>query len=161
MKVSLSPAAPADTTAGLLSIGLFDGAELPEWLAGAPGAADVRSGFKKLTIVRPNQPGRVLVVGLGPESDFDAERARVAASFGVRQAQTYQARLLAWQVPGDERIAAALVTGTILTGYRFDRLRSSRDEDDPGAGPEELVIYGAEGAEGIVEIARISAETAR
>ena len=157
MQVRLSPSPAAETGAELLCVGVFEGSELPGWLAGAPGAGDVRAEFEKLTVLRPGPgaPERVLVVGLGSNEEFDAERARVAASFGVQQARRYEAATLAWEVPGDRGIAAALTGGTILSAYRFDRLKRESEESDDG--PRELLLHGAEGADEVVEVARVAA----
>jgi leucyl aminopeptidase len=159
VQVSLDPSPAQDSGAGLLCVGVFDGASPPEWLREAPGAADVRTSFKKLTMLRPPSPERVLVIGLGPVGDFDSERARVAASLGVRQAQRYGASELAWQVPGGAPIAAAITGGTILTAYRFNSLKSERGDDDEneGAGPVELILHGADGADELVAVARVAA----
>jgi leucyl aminopeptidase len=159
VQVALSDAPAPETAADLLCIGLFDGADLPEWLAGAPGADDVATAFEKLTVLRPERPRRVLVVGLGSADDFDPERARVAASLGARQAQRYEASRLGWEVPGDAPIAAAITAATILTAYRFDRLKSAAEEDsETDRGPDELILHGlADGAENVVETARVAA----
>ena len=49
------------------------------WPLPAPGAGDAKGGFKKLSMLHPVSPTRVLVVGLGKREEMDAERARVAA----------------------------------------------------------------------------------
>ena len=161
--VRLDAAAPEASSAELLCIGTFAGDELPGWLEDAPGAADVASGFKKLAMLRPTSGARVLVVGLGPREDFDAERARVAASFGVAQARRYEASEIAWAVPGDDpAVAAALTEGTILSAYRFDRLKTKAgepaDEPEPAKGPNELILLGdlGEQAGPAIETARIA-----
>jgi leucyl aminopeptidase len=156
VEVELNPAPASETEADVLCLGLFVDEELPGWLADAPGAADVRSKFKELTMIRPGSGSRVLVVGLGEEREFDAERARVAAALGVKQARRYRASSIAWLVPGDERIAAALTGGTILAAYRFDRLKTGNDDDAP-PGPALLELHGAEGAEELVATARVAA----
>jgi leucyl aminopeptidase len=156
VKVEVNPAPAAETDADLLCLGLFDEQALPGWLAGAAGAGDVRSKFKELTMLRPSSPARVLVVGLGEQEAFDAERARVAAGLGVRQGRRYRAASVAWEVPGDERIAAALTGGTILAAYRFDRLKTGAEDDRPD-GPGLLQLHGAEGAGELVATARVAA----
>jgi len=158
VKVEVNPAPAAEAEADLLCLGLFAEQALPGWLAGTAGASDVRSKFKELTMLRPDSPARVLVVGLGEQSAFDAERARVAAGLGVRQGRRYGASSLAWSVPGDERIAAALTDGTILAAYRFDRLKTG-DDDRPGD-PDLLQLHGAEGADELVATARVAAVAA-
>src|SRR5207237_9969406 len=46
--------------ADLHAIGLFDAEVLPEAFRDLPGAGDVRTAFKKLTLLRPDQPARLL-----------------------------------------------------------------------------------------------------
>jgi leucyl aminopeptidase len=158
VQVSLSPVPAEQTTADLLCVGLFEDEQLPEWLADAPGTVDVRAKAEKLTMLRPGAPARVLVVGLGTRSDFDPERARVAASFGVRQARRYEAAELAWLVPdGEPATAAAITAGTILAAYRFDRLKSEVAEDDSPRRPQRLLMHGADDAGKLVEVARVAA----
>ena len=165
MKVSLESSPARSTAAGLLCVGLFEGEDLPDWLAGTSGSDDVRAGFRKLTVLRPGDddtPERVLVVGLGKRDDFNSERARVAASHGVRQAQRYEIDALAWEVPtGSGPAACAIAGASILTAYRFDRLKSKPDPDRPG-GPGELLLHGVEDerAADILPVAIASAEGA-
>ncbi len=153
---------PEGADAGLVCVGLFDGEELPEALRDAPGAADARSGYRKLTVLRPERPQRVLVIGLGAKDDFEPERARVAAALAARQAGRYEARSIAWELPaeGDAAgIGAALVEGTVLGSYRFDRYK--QDDEDPPVRVESLALLGSAGelaAE--AEVARVAAEAA-
>jgi leucyl aminopeptidase len=160
----------ADVKADLHAVGLLDGEALPEAFRDLPGAGDVRTAFKRMTLLRPEHPERVLVVGLGKPGELDSERLRVAAALVVTEASRYEARTLAWELPqaaGDrlspEERAAAVVEGTVLASYRFDRFKS-RDPDDP-APPrlERLVLAG--GAEaavtaGSAEAARVTSEAA-
>jgi leucyl aminopeptidase len=162
MRLELTDGDPAASGADLLCIGIHDGEELPGWLADAAGAADVRTGWRELTLLRPGSPERVLVVGLGDRGDFDPERARVAAALASRRARRYGASDLAWVVPGHERkasVAAALTAGTILAGYRFDRYKRDRGEDD-GTGVETLTLIGAEDPDGFTATAKVAAEAA-
>ena len=63
----------------------------------------------------------MLVVGLGAREDFEPERARVAA---------------------------ALVEGTVLAGYRFDRYKAAEPDDEPRPNIESLTLLGAGDAAG-------------
>jgi leucyl aminopeptidase len=169
VEVSIDTGGAETTPAGLLCIGIFDGDDLPDWLADAPGAGDVRTGAKKLTVLRPatdGAPPRALVVGLGKRGDFDPERARVAASFGVRQAARYEVEAIAWEVPGGAPETACAIAGaSVLTAYRFDRLKSKPDPDsERGAGPKALLLHGVEDPDGtateLVAVAVAAAEGA-
>jgi leucyl aminopeptidase len=150
----------AEVDSDLLVVGVPEGAELPDPLSGAPGAGDVRDGFRKATLLYPDKPGRVLAVGLGKREDFDPERARVAAAIAAKRAAALEARSLALALPDSddsEATAAALVEGVILAGFRFDRFRKP-DEDDPKPPIEQLTILGPESLSTAVEVARVAAE---
>ena len=161
MKVSVSQPEIAAVDAGLLVVGLCEGEELPAELASARGAADAKGSFKKLTIAHPEQPDRVLVVGLGKRADLDAERARVAAALAAKEADRLGATSLAWVVPENadrDALAEGLVTGTILGGYRFDRFKSVDPEDPAPRGLDSLTLLAPAGVAGVAETARVCAE---
>jgi leucyl aminopeptidase len=149
------PAAEIDSD--LVCIGLCEGEELPEELRSARGAADARGGFKKLAILRPDAPERVLVVGLGRREELDPERLRVAAALAVKESRRYRAESISWSVPAIDAGESALVEGTVMAAYRFDRYRSGDDEEAPGLG--RLILSGVANPER-AEVARIVAEAA-
>jgi leucyl aminopeptidase len=160
----------ADVEADLHAMGLFDGDELWHAYRDLPGAHDVKTAFKKLTLLRPERPERLLVVGLGKREDLDAERLRVAAALAVIEAGRYEARTIAWALPepaNDHPVpevrAAAVVEGAVLASYRFDRFKS-RDPEDP-APPrlERLLLAVDDDASAIAEtaeVARVTSEAA-
>ncbi len=162
MRVQVADKSLSEVEDDLLAVMVFDGDELPEPLAGAPGSEDVKSSYRKATLVHPGTPRRALVVGLGDGADFTPERARVAAAIAARTAGSMDASSLALQGPdGDDpaATAAAMVEGAILASYRFDRFKS-KGEDDNGdtKGLEEITVIGAVGLAEVVEAARIGAE---
>src|SRR5215212_2103789 len=133
MKVEVKQAELAASEADLVAVGLFEEGELPAAVATAGGADSTRPGFKKLALLRPDGTPPVLVVGLGERGQLDAEKLRVAAAVAAKEAVRLEATSLAWALPeadDAEAAAAALVTGTILAAYRFDRFKSG-DGDDP------------------------------
>jgi leucyl aminopeptidase len=161
MKVSVSQLEIAAVDAGLLAVGLCEGEELPAELASAPGAADAKGSFKKLTVTYPEQPGRVLVVGLGKREDLDAERTRIAAALAAKEAAKLGATSLAWAVPEHadrDALAEGLVTGTILGAYRFDRFKSADPDDPAPKGPDSLTLLAPEEVAVPAEAARVCAE---
>jgi len=161
MKVAISQVKPDEVEADLLVVGLYEGETLPAELAAAPGADDAKGGFEKLALLRPEQPARALVVGLGKREDSEAERLRVAAAVAAKEAAELESPSLAWLLPpsdDDDAAAGALVTGTILAGYRFDRFRSSDPESPPPARPEALTLLGPASVADAAEAARICAE---
>jgi leucyl aminopeptidase len=102
-----------------------------------------------------------VVVGLGSRDDFEPERARVGAALATREAVSHEARTVAWAVPeAPERtaVAAALVEGTILAAYRFDRYRTPEDEPSPRI--DSLTLLGDAELSAPAEPARVAAEAA-
>lgn len=160
MRVELTEEPTAATEATLRCVGLFADEDLPPDLAGAPGAEDVRSKLKSLSVLRPRS-GRVLVVGLGERAEFDPERARVAAALAVRQARRLRTPRIAWDCPQGRSVPAALTSGTIMAAYSFDRLKSEAPDD--AFEPELLSLHGAsdpDHATATVPIAQAAAEAA-
>src|SRR3954452_17774557 len=159
MRVGVEQGELKEVVAGLLAVGLAEGGELPAPVGAAGGAGAAKAGFKKLSLLRPDGFPPTLVVGLGDRDELDAERLRVAAALAAKEAKRLDAASLAWALPesGDAAAtAAALVTGTILAAYRFDRFKSETDEEAPRL--ESLTILGpADLADG-AETARIVAE---
>jgi leucyl aminopeptidase len=161
MKVSVSQLELAAVDADLLAVGLCEGEELPPQLASARGAGDAKGGFKKLTTIHPESPGRVIVAGLGKREDLDAERARVAAALVAKEAAKLAVTSLAWALPGpddDAQLAEGLTTGTILGAYRFDRFKSV-DPDEPSPPQlDSLTLLAPDGVAAAAEVARVCAE---
>jgi leucyl aminopeptidase len=161
MKVSVSQSEITAIDTDLVAIGLCEGEELPEELASAPGADDAKGGFKKLTMVHPEQPARLLVVGLGKREGLDAERLRIAAALVAKEAARLKIGSLAWALPeGDEAeaLAEGIVTGTILGAYSFDEFKSTNADDPEPPSLDSLTLLGPESVAAAVEAARICAE---
>jgi leucyl aminopeptidase len=161
VKVEVRPDEITAVDADLLAIGLYEGEELPAELAAVPGAADAKGGSEKLSLLHPERPGRALVVGLGKREDADPERLRVAAALAAREASRLEAASVAWLPPPSDDVeaaAAALVTGTILAAYRFDRFKSVDPDSPAPARIESLTLLAPETLAGAAEAARICAE---
>jgi leucyl aminopeptidase len=161
MKVSVSQSEVSAVDADLVAIGLCEGEELPAGLASARGADDAKGGFKKVAMIHPDQPIRVLVAGLGKREDLDAEQLRVAAALVAKEAGKLSATSLAWVLPeGGEQdaLAEGIVTGTILGSYSFDQFKSV-DEDDPEPPAlDSLALLGPGSVAEAAETARVCAE---
>jgi leucyl aminopeptidase len=136
MQVSTTSRPGRERDADTVAIGLFEGeeahggapAELGELLA----SGEARPSFKALALGHA-QGKRWLIVGLGARKDFSPERARVAAAAARARAREISTRSLCWEVPaGGRDVAAALVEGTILGDYRFERYKSSPDAGGSG-----------------------------
>jgi leucyl aminopeptidase len=169
VKVEVRAGEIADLDDELLIAGLYEGEDLPEPLTGAPGADDALGELKKLSLVHPSSPSRALVVGLGRPDEMEPERLRVAAALAAKETAKLKATSVAWAFPWDSsRIedgtaADAIVTGTILGSYRFDRFRSADPEDPkPPRSIDSLALLALESAAAspIAELAA-AAEAAR
>jgi leucyl aminopeptidase len=159
MKVEVKQAELAGSGADVLGVGLFEGAELPAEIAATAGADDAQAGFKKLSLLRPDGFPPVVVVGLGARDEIDAEKLRVAAALATKEAKRLEAASLAWALPDGADAAAsaeALVTGTILASYRFDRFKSGNGDDSPRL--ESLTLLGPAEVEDVATVARVAAE---
>jgi leucyl aminopeptidase len=160
--VSARHGAPEDTSADTRVIGLFEGESLPEGPLGALSDSGEASGkLRKLAVAHEDGSRRVIVVGLGKRDELDAEKARVAAATAAGRARELSARSLSWAAPSGEGVAGALVEGTLLALYKFDRFKSSPGDDDPteAGGIESLEVASAEVDHGpAVDRARVLAE---
>jgi leucyl aminopeptidase len=152
----------SEIDADLVAVLLFDGEDLPEPLAGAPGSDDAKGGYRKAAQVFPEEGKRALVVGLGNRSEFEPERARVAGAIAARNAASHEASSLAIAGPesdGSRALATAAVEGAILASYRFDRFKSKKDDEDSDDGQlDEITVLGDSGISEAVEAARTGAE---
>jgi leucyl aminopeptidase len=137
--VTFTTDAPAQTEADTVAVALFEGEPAP---AGAPSevaeliaSGEARGAAKSLALAHA-QGKRWLTVGMGKRAELTPERARVAAAGARERAKEISTRTLCWSVEGLEEdvqglagVAAAVVEGTLLTDYRFDRYKSSSKED--------------------------------
>ena len=134
MKVAVSQVEIPAVDADLLAVGLCEGEELPAELASAPGAADAKGGFKKLAMLHPERPARVVASASASARSSTPSALRVAAALVAKEGGKLSAELArlgaARASDDDEALAEGLVTGTILGAYRFDRFKSA-DPDDP------------------------------
>jgi leucyl aminopeptidase len=164
MKIDVRQGSLQDADAALVAVGLYKDETLPEEVAGAPGADDAKGSFKTMTRLYPGSPERLLVVGLGERDGLDAEKLRVLAALVAAEAAKVEATSLAWALPAHEDEAAAaeaIVTGTILGTYRFDRFKGKGDEEDkPKARLESLTLIAPPELAGAAETARVYSEAA-
>jgi leucyl aminopeptidase len=160
MRVEVHEGDLLDAGTDLVVIGLHADEALPAAIAEAPGAAAAKGTFKALSAAFPEADPRVLVVGLGEREELSAERLRVAAALAVKEAARLQLGSLAWLAPDSlapELAAEAIVTGTILGSYRFDRFRGS-DPEEPPTRIDGLTVLAPDSAAAAAETARICAE---
>jgi leucyl aminopeptidase len=159
ISVSSRPGAPEDTAADTRVVGLFEGESLPSpALQALVELGEARPGLKKVAVAHEDAPGggqrRVLIAGLGKREELDHERARVAAAAVAGRARELGSVSLSWALPPGDGVAAALVEGTLLKLYSFDRFKSKREEN----GLESLEIAGDGVATEEVERARVASD---
>src|SRR5919199_5814788 len=162
MHVTATTAAPADSGADTLAVGVFEGEGVAHDVEdGALGAlldrGEARRRFRHVAVAHA-AGRRWLLVGLGRREEFDAERARIAAAVALGRAREVGTRTLCWELPhhmGDD-VAAGFVEGSALAAYRFGRYKHGAGDDE--AGPEALVVSAHHDVSGPVGEAAILAD---
>jgi leucyl aminopeptidase len=125
MHSEATTAAPADSGADTIAIGIFEGETIPHDVEGGVlqalvDSGEARPGLRKLAVTHAGGK-RYVLAGLGERDAFDAERARVAAASVVNRARELGARKLCWELPhhvGDD-VAGGFVEGTLLAAYAY------------------------------------------
>jgi len=162
--VSSRPGAPEETAADTRVVGVFEDESLGDpSLQRLIELGEAKRGLKKVAVAHEDAPGggqrRVLIAGLGARDKFGAEQARVAAAAAAARAKELGAVSLSWASPGGEGVNAALVEGTLLRLYSFERFKS-KPGDDGNGGVESLEIAGDSVASDEVERGRVAAVAA-
>ncbi len=122
-----------DTGADTIVVGVFEGEDIAHDLPGGAlqtllDSGEARRKFKRLAVTHHGTK-RVIVIGLGPRDEFDAERARVAAAVAHGRARDLGASTLCWEVPHhlSDPVVEGLVHGTLLHAYRFERYKPNEN----------------------------------
>src|SRR4051794_32965001 len=127
--VSARSGDPGETSADTRVVPLFEGESLPGDLQALVDSGEAKPALRKLAVT--HQDGRrVIVVGLGKRDELDPEKARVAAASVAGRARELGAQSLSWDAP--DGTAAAVVEGTLLKLYKFDRFKTATDDDAKG-----------------------------
>ena len=137
MEVETTTASPLATGADTIVVGVFEGENIAHDVAGGVLGALLESGEADRSwgrlAVSHGDGRRLVLIGLGGREQFDGERARAAAALAHGRARELGARILCWEIPHhvDDQVVAALVHGTLLHAYRFDRYkpRSSSERE--------------------------------
>jgi leucyl aminopeptidase len=141
MEVSATTTPGGSGAADTIVLGVFEdhpaAAEPPAEIGRLIASGEARGTFKSLALAHVADV-RWLLVGLGPREQLTPERARVLAAVARERARELAARTLCWQLPhgASADVAAALVEGTLLADYRFDRHKSA--PADVAAPPKHL-----------------------
>ena len=160
MIVEATTVLPQDADADTVVIGVLEDEKIHHdvdgVLNGLVAAGEAKAKHRHLAVGHAGGK-RWILVGLGSRDELDGERVRVAAASALGRARELGAGRLCWEVPhkvGPE-IAAAIVEGTLLSAYRFDRFKS-RPPKEP-AGIEALVVSAHDDLTAVVGEAEIVA----
>jgi leucyl aminopeptidase len=161
MKVLVTQSDPLAAGVDLAVVGLHEGGTLPSAIADLAGAGGAKGAFEKKLLLHSGE-ARILVIGLGKREEADAERLRVAAALAAKEAARLEAETVAWALPEsrDDAVAAeALVTGTLLGSYRFDRFKGKDADSDeaPAPGIASLTLLAPESVATAADTARVYA----
>ncbi len=134
MQVEATTAAPLDSGADTIVVGVFEGEDVAHDLPGDAlgnllASGEARREFKRVAVTH-SAGTRAILIGLGDRGRFDGERARAAAAVAHRRAREIGTAAVCWEVPhhvGDD-VVEGLVQGTLLHAYRFDRYKPNSDE---------------------------------
>jgi leucyl aminopeptidase len=162
MEVAATTDPPLRTGADTICVGVFEGEEIAHDVPGGDlqalvDAGEARPGLRKVALAHAEDV-RWLLVGLGSRGELDSERARIAAAVAEQRARELGARALCWEVPHDvgDHVVAALVEGSVLAGYRFDRYKSNAEENDE-QGLDRLVLSAHHDVSAVADAAAIVA----
>ena len=144
MEVSATAQPPSDTDADTIVVGVFEDEQPKHDTADGSFAALLESGeakrrYRSLALAH-SDGHRWLLAGLGKRDEFDAERARVMAALAAKRATELNGRSICWGLPADagDEVAGALVEGTVLACYRFERYKSKPPEGEEDERPAEI-----------------------
>jgi leucyl aminopeptidase len=137
MHISATTEPPASTDADTVAVALFQDedptAHLPAEAAALVASGEARPTPKALAVAHA-EGRRWLLVGMGGRAELTPERARTFAAGAHGRALELATRTLCWLAPAaEEATCAALVEGTALADYRFDRYRSAPPQEEDRA----------------------------
>jgi leucyl aminopeptidase len=168
MQVSHTTEPLAASDADTIAVGVFKDEEpagdLPPELRELLATGEAGRSFKALAVAHAGGR-RWLSVGLGAREELTPERVRGAAAAVRERVRELATRSLCWQLPasGAHGMAAALVEGTVLADYSFERFKSAPQEPVADERPkhlEHLIVSAPEDSAQAVAQAAIVAEAA-
>ena len=160
MIVESTTALPQDAEADTVVIGVLSGEKIHHdvdgVLNGLLASGEAKAKHRHLAVAHAGTK-RWILVGLGARAELDGEKVRIAAASALGRARELGATRLCWEVPHKvgPQIAAAIVEGTLLTAYRFDRFKSTPPESDGELAA--LVVSAHDDLAGVVAEAEIVA----
>src|SRR5262245_1727696 len=136
--VSARAGAPEETSADTRAVPLFDGESLSDpGLQALVDSGEAKTGPGKVTVFHESADGstrRVLIYGVGKREELTREKLRVAAAAIAGRARELGTKSLSIALPEGDGVPTvpetALVEGVVLKLYKFDRLKSKKDDED-------------------------------
>jgi leucyl aminopeptidase len=163
MQVHTTSEPPSQTSADTLVVGVFEGEQAnPANLQELLDSGEAKRAAGSVALAHEGSR-RWLLVGLGKREEWSAELARMGAARAAKRALELGAKSLCWEVPSgsDDAVAGALVEGTILAGYRFDRYKEQpKDPAEQPAALTELIVSTPVDLAATVARAQVLAEAA-
>jgi leucyl aminopeptidase len=162
MDLRFATTAPQATDVDLLAVLVDDPSQLPASIAeldahvGGALARELARGQVKgdassIVVVTgaASGPGRIALVGYGPEADGRGDALRVAGSKIAGAARAAEARSIAIVSPDDADDIDALVTGVVVGAFRIHKYKGDSGdtadaEETKYDGPDSLVVLGNE-----------------
>jgi leucyl aminopeptidase len=152
----------------LLALGAWEGEALPATVAALIEDGDWSGKFKRALLLYPRgalPARRLLLVGLGKRGAFSANQLREAAAVAAQRARELKVERYSFDLPTPEGLALAdaaqaLVEGSLLSLYRFDRYKTTLGPDDQHAIAELTIVSSIED-EAIAHGATVGAAIAR
>ncbi len=135
MHVDATTELPQNADADTVVIGVLSDEKIhhdvDDALNGLVAAGEAKAKHRHLAVTHAGGR-RWILVGLGKRSELDGERVRAAAASALGRARELGTRRLCWEVPHkvDAEIAAAIVEGTMLAAYRYDRFKEKQADDN-------------------------------
>ena len=160
VRIGIRTAAPNEASHELVAVGVFEGGSVPDALrtpaepAFSSGDFSGKRGETALLYPKGEIPApRLLLVGLGKQASFTAERLRRTAASVAKRARSLGVSEAALALPeareaGIEGSARVAAEGAALGLYRFDRYKSKGQRegsgtertDDGGPGTLDLLV---------------------
>lgn len=148
MKLEVIPGDITQQNVGAIVVNIFEGVTTPKGATGVVDAAldgtisklvtegEITGKLHQLTVIHTlgkMVPSRVLVVGLGPQTDFTSDTARSAIAESCRHLHKLGVTSISTIVHGsgiggldDEQAGQAMAEGIILGTYKFDKYKSAK-----------------------------------
>jgi len=163
MKVSVRADSFFPRVEGALILGVFKGEKFPAWTKSLPDnigsqitdvvdEEEFKGDWTESVIFRgptKSRIRRVFIMGLGDKSDWNENRARQAAGKSRSLLDRFQHKKVAMTIFGSDfepETAKAQAEGFILSGYKFNKYKTTEESDNKAVLISSLDLINPEGA---------------